>query len=82
MVTSNEDILQNAQQLPPEERCRLRDTLTVSLEQDPFTSTRPQTTGAAFVRALRLRPPLDPAAADELERLIEEGCERIDPETW
>jgi hypothetical protein len=38
--------------------------------------------GAALVTYLLTTEPLDPAGLDEMERAIEEDCERIDPRDW
>ena len=80
MTTSTyDDILRAAQQLTVEEQARLRDQLGRGHENNVI-ATRPS--GASFVAALRAGEPLDPAIVDEMERLIEAGCEQIDPHGW
>ncbi len=66
-----EEILQAAQQLPPEDQHRLVAALTAGWVPS----------GATLVRALDTDPP-DAVAWAEIERIIEDECERIDPTTW
>ncbi len=73
-TTDYETVLREARQLPPEERKRLADELLDVEAEAP--------TGAALVAALIALEPVEPAAWDEMEWVIEEGCERIDPHNW
>lgn len=76
MATSTyEEVLHEAQALSSEERMRLRAELATL----PMTSTL---SGAEYVRRLLSRPATDPAAVDEMARVIEEECEQIDPHEW
>ena len=71
-IMTYEEILSAAQQLAPEEQQRLRDALAQGVQGAPINLS-------AVLLAL---PPIDPAVIDEMERLIEEGCEQIDPGAW
>jgi len=72
-TTDYETILREARQLPLEERRRLASALT---DEDAAP------TDSTLVASLLALEPLEPAVWDEMERLIEEGCERIDPHDW
>lgn len=76
-TTDYETILREARQLPLEERRRLASAL---IETDEDTATAPAE--STLVASLLALEPLEPAVWDEMERLIEEGCERIDPRDW
>ena len=70
-----ETIFQEARQLPAEAQRRLRDELTVLVEQTPPRS------GANFVAYLESLPfdETDLLDIQRMEQAIEEGCERIEP---
>ncbi len=75
-TTPVEELLEAARRLTREERAQLRTALTKLDLADGRGS------GAAFVDSLLSTPPLDADGLDEMERAIEEGCERIDPRDW
>ena len=77
-ATTYDDVLQAALRLTPEEQARLRDELGHHEAARPTTPA----SGANFVTALQTAEPLDPAIVDEMERLIEAGCEQVDPHGW
>jgi hypothetical protein len=62
-IATYDTVLELAQQLTLEEQQRLREELA---------------TESSLVRSLRALGPLDTVVADEMERAIQEGCERID----
>ncbi len=73
-TTAYEDALRAVERLTPEERRHLRNHLTqLDLADGP--------SGAAFVAMLDANPP-DPAVWEEIGRIIEDECERIDPHDW
>ena len=65
-----ENILREVEQLTPVERIRLSVELNRSIDLP---------TGADFIAAMRMGEQLDPDIADEMKRIIEEGCESINP---
>ncbi len=74
-TTAYEDALRAVERLTPEERLRLRSDLTqLDLAYGPPS-------GAAFVAMLDANLP-DPTVWEEIGRIIEDECERIDPSTW
>ena len=72
-----ENILLEVEQLTAEEQHRLRDELTERVER-PL-----QNSPAEFVAYLRSFPfdEMDRLDIDRMEQAIEEGCERIEPNT-
>ena len=76
-TTTYDDVLALAERLAPEERVQL----AAALLTRP-TSPPPGIPGAQLLAMLDTLPPLDPAVLDEMERVIEEDCERIDPREW
>ncbi len=68
-----ENILREVELLTPIERMRL------SIELNKRTDLP---TGADIVASLRTGEPLDPETVDEMERIIEEGCEQVDSNGW
>ncbi len=74
-ATTYDDVLQAALRLTPEEQARLRDELGHLEAAGPTTPA----SGANFVTALQTAEPLDPAIVGGMERLIEAGCEQVDP---
>lgn len=76
-TTTYDDVLALARQLPPEERQRLAAALVPRPTQFPQGIAGPR-----LLAMLDTVPPLDPAVLDEMERVIEEDCERIDPRDW
>ena len=74
-TTAYEDALRAVERLTPEERRRLQsDLMRLDLADGPPS-------GAAFVAMLDANPP-DPAVWEEIGRIIEDECERIDPNDW
>ncbi len=76
-TTDYETILREARRLPLEERQRLASVL-IATDEDAAVAPA----GPTLVASLLALEPLEPAVWDEMERLIEEGCERIDPHDW
>jgi hypothetical protein len=76
-TTTYDHVLALAEQLAPEEQVQL----AAALLTRP-TSPPPGIPGAQLLEMLDTLPPLDPAVLDEMERVIEEDCERIDPREW
>ncbi len=74
-TTDYEMILREARQLPLEERRRLASAL---IDEDAAAAPAAPT----LVASLLALEPLEPAVWDEMERLIEEGCEQVDPRDW
>lgn len=72
-ISTFERLLEEASHLTPEERRRLASALS-EVDGKP--------TGATLVERLGALEPLDAAAWDEMERVIEEGCEQIDSRDW
>ena len=79
-TTAYEDVLRAVERLTPEERRHLQDALA-ALESSNATPAGRQPSGAAFVAMLDANPP-DPAVWEEIGRIIEDECERIDPNDW
>lgn len=75
-ITPYEAALHAVEQLTSEERQRLQDAL-VTLQ----TQTSRQPSGAALVAMLDAQPS-DPVVWEEIGRIIEDECERIDLKTW
>jgi hypothetical protein len=69
-----ENIIREIEHLTPEERHQLR------VKLDTFDMSR--ASEMSYVDFLQTVGPLDPDVADEMERAIEEDCERIDPNGW
>lgn len=81
-TTPYEDALQAVERLTPDERRRLQDVL-VALQTPttpPVRSSR-QPSGAALVAMLDAQPS-DQVVWEEIGRIIEDECERIDLSTW
>ncbi|HSH82925.1 MAG TPA: hypothetical protein VLA19_30705 [Herpetosiphonaceae bacterium] len=76
-TTDYKTILREARQLPLEERRRLAGAL---IDTDEDAATGP--TDSTLVASLLALEPLEPAVWDEMERLIEEGCQQVDPHDW
>ncbi len=77
-TTPYEAVLHAIEQLTPEERRRLQDALAeFEAGKTAQPSTR-QPSGAAFVATLEAQPS-DPVAWEEIGRIIEDECERVDP---
>ena len=68
-----ENILREVEQLTPIERMRLRIELSRRTDLP---------TGADIVAVLRTGDQIHPETVDEMERIIEEGCEQVDPNGW
>lgn len=69
-----ENIIREIEHLTPEERHQLR------VKLDTFDTSR--ASEISYVDFLHTVGPLDSDVADEMERAIEEDCERIDPNGW
>ncbi len=80
-TTPYEAALLAIEQLTPEERRRLQDTLADLQTQNKASPSSGQPTGASLVAMLDAQPS-DPAVWEEIGRIIEDECERIDPSTW
>ena len=80
-TTRYEAALQAVEQLTPEEQRHLRDALAALQTLDQASPSTLQPSGAALVAMLDVQPS-DPAVWEEIERIIEDECERIDPSTW
>jgi hypothetical protein len=76
-TTTYDDALALAEQLDPAERQRLAATLVTRPVATPQGIPGPQ-----LLAMLDTLPPLDPEVLDDLERVIAEDCERIDPCEW
>jgi hypothetical protein len=63
------DVLREARQLTPLEQIRLSAELSHGIDIP---------SGADFIAAMKRGEQLDPAIVDEMERIIEEGCEQIE----
>jgi len=71
-----QQILDDLDRMPPELQRRAR-----ALVHGLVVSTsRPE--GASGKDLLRFAGILDEEGAREMERVIEEGCERVDPDAW
>lgn len=71
-----ETVLRGAEQLTLEEQRELITRLETS------TSMLQGVTGVELLAMLDSLPPIDPDMLNEIERIIEEDCERIDPDAW
>ncbi len=80
-TTPYEDALHAVERLTPEERRRLQDTLAELQTRDMASPSSGQPSGATLVAMLDAQPS-DPAVWEEIGRIIEDECERIDPSTW
>ncbi len=80
-TTRYEAALQAVEQLTPEEQRRLQDALAALQTRNMAPASSPQPSGAALVATLDAQPS-DPAVWEEIGRIIEDECERIDPSTW
>ncbi len=76
-----EAALQAIEQLTPEERRRLQDALGELHTRKTMSPSGGQPSGAALVTMLEAQPS-DPVVWEEIGRIIEDECERIDPGTW
>ncbi len=76
-TTSYDEVLALAEQLAPAEQQQL----AAALVSGPGTTPR-GIPGPQFLAMLDTLPVLDPQVFDDLERVIEEDCERIDPREW
>ncbi len=72
-TTTYDHVLALAEQLVPEERQRLAVALLTRPSSPPAGIP-----GSQLLAMLDTLPPLDPQVFDEMERVIEEDCERID----
>ena len=80
-TTAYEAALRAIERLTPEERRRLQDALADLQTRKTASPSSGQPSGAALVALLEAQPS-DPAAWEEIGRIIEDECERIDPSTW
>ncbi len=80
-TTQYEAALHAVEQLTPEEQRQLQDALASLQARNTMPSSRLQPSGAALVAMLEAQPS-DPAVWEEIGRIIEDECERIDPSTW
>lgn len=71
MALSYEEIVEAVRELPPDEQERLRVEISAPVPQI-------QPSGAALVAFLEEMGPMDPEAAEEMKRIIEEQFEQID----
>ncbi len=79
MATSvYDEVLKLVDRLPREEQQQLVSELATRLAQPSPTAA----TGAALVAFLQSMGPVDPAVLDEMEWVIQQDCERIDPRDW
>ena len=76
-TTTYDDVLALAEQLTPAERQRLAAALVTRSMAPPQGIPGPQ-----LLAMLDTLPPLDPEVLDDMEQVIEEDCERIDPREW
>ncbi len=76
-----EAALHAVEQLTPEEQRRLQDALAALQTRNTATPSSRQPSGAALVAMLDAQPS-DPAVWEEIGRIIEDECERIDLRTW
>jgi hypothetical protein len=75
------EVLEAVEQLTPEERRRLQEALAELQTSSNVSSSPGQLTGAALVAVLDAQSS-DPVAWEEIGRIIEDECERIDSDTW
>ncbi len=80
-TTAYEAALHAVKQLTPEERRRLQDALAALQTPDTTAPSSGQPSGTALVALLEAQPS-DPLVWEEIGRIIEDECERIDPGTW
>ena len=80
-TTPYEAALHAVEQLTPDECQRLQDALTALQARNTVSPSSGQPSGAALVAMLEAQPS-DPAAWEEIGRIIEDECERIDLSTW
>ena len=80
-TTPYEAALHAVEQLTPDERRRLQDALAALQKRNAVSPSSEQPSGAALVAMLEAQPS-DPAVWDEIGRIIEDECERIDASTW
>ena len=78
MTPDYETVLEQARRLSPEEQHHLREELSAA----PNPSV--EGLGAQFVAYLKTLPldEVDRADLDAMKQAIEEGCERVDGDTW
>jgi hypothetical protein len=76
-TTTYDAALALAEQLDPAERQRLAAALVTRPVSLP-----PGIPGPQLLAMLDTLPPLDPDVLDDMERVIAEDCERIDPHEW
>jgi hypothetical protein len=72
-----DEVLALAEQLAPAEQQRLAAALVTRPMAPPQGIPGPE-----LLAMLDTLPPLDPEVFDDMEQVIEEDCERIDPREW
>jgi hypothetical protein len=80
-TTPYEAALHAVKQLTPEERRRLQDAMAELQIPGTTAPSSGQPSGAALVALLDAQPS-DPTVWEEIGRIIEDECERIDPRIW